>query len=168
MIETQDTNAPNCRPLMRVQPMCVPRKARPLPRPWSDHGCILFFSMRGACDRWWKYYNGWSYIMYREFQEGKTMWECSLRAKYVYMTVLTVLCQRHTWREDITYSNQGAAGGSSFLSLCYVGTPTMAIQLVYRTHLKGKERMKKREAKKTTRGSKKKTVSRQWRSMTTL
>ena len=153
---------------MRVQPMYAPRKARLLQRLWNDHGCALFFSMRGACDRWCKYCDGWPYNIYREFQKGKTMWECSLCVKYVNITALTVQCQRHTWREDTTNSNQGAAGGSSFLSLCYVGTPTMAIPLVYRTHLKGKERMKKRQAKKNTRGSKRKTVSRQWRSKTTL
>ena len=68
---TQDTSFPNFWPLMRVQPMCAPRKARPLPRLWSDHGCVLFFSMRRPCDHWRKYYHGWSYIIYREFQKGE-------------------------------------------------------------------------------------------------
>ena len=58
----------------------------------------------------------------------------------------------HTWREDTTNINQGAAGGSSLLlSLCYVGTPTMATQLVYRTHLKGKGGKKKQEREKRKR-----------------
>ena len=76
--------------------------------------------------------------------------------KNIYITALTVLCQRHTWREDTANSNLGAAGGSSLLSLSYVGTPTMAIQLVYRTHLKEKERREKKDEKsekKMTRGS---------------
>ena len=77
------------------------------------------------------------------------MWECSLCVKYVYITALTaVLFQRHTWREDTTNSNQGAAGGSSLLSLCYVGTPTTASELVYGTHLKEKERKNKKDKSK--------------------
>ena len=91
-------NSRNFRMLMRVQPMCAPRKARPLPRLWSDHGCALFFSMRGACDHWCKYYNGWSYIIYREFSRRRQLCESSLCVKYVYITALTVQCQRHTWR----------------------------------------------------------------------
>ena len=69
--------------------------------------------------------------------------------KYVYITALiAVLFQRHTWRDDTTYSNQGAAGVSSLSILCYVGTATMAIQLVYRMHLKGKERRRKNKSEK--------------------
>ena len=104
---TEDASFPNFWPRMRVQPMvCAPRKARLLLRLWSEHGWVLFFSVRGACDRWCKYYNGWLYILYRELQEGKAMWECSLCVKYVYTTAPTaVLFQRHTQREDTTYSN---------------------------------------------------------------
>ena len=157
--------------LLRVQPMCTPRKARPLPklRVWSDHGWVLFFSMRGACDRWCKYYNGWSYIIYREFQKRKAMWECALCVKYVYITALTVLFQRHTWREDTTYSNEGAAGGSYLSSLCYVCTATMALlaTLSHASQRERKEEKRQKQKKRMTGGSKKKTGSRQWRSKTT-
>ena len=114
--------------LMRVQPMCTPRKARPLPRlqVWSDHGWVLFFSMTRACDSWCQFYNCWSYIIYRDSQKGKAIWECSLCLKYVYITALTLLYQWHTWREDTTYSNQGAAGGSSISRLCYVCITTIS------------------------------------------
>ena len=36
--------------------MYAPRKARPPSGLWSDHGCVLLFSTRGACDRWCRYY----------------------------------------------------------------------------------------------------------------
>ena len=56
------------------------------------------------------------------------MWECSLGVKYVNITALTAMkFQRHTRREDTTYSNQGAAGDSSLSSLCYMCTATMVL-----------------------------------------
>ena len=110
--DTQDTSFPNFLPLMRVQPMCAPRKARPLPRLWSDHGWVPFFSVRRACDRWCKYYNCWSYILYREFQKGKP-------TRYVRMLVVREIRQHNganCYEIPTTYTERGyylqQSGGS--------------------------------------------------------
>ena len=143
-------------PRMRVQPVCAPRKARPLPRLWSDHGWVPFCSVRRACDRWCKYYNCWSYILYREFQKGKP-------TRYVRMLVMREIRQHNganCYEIPTTYTERGyylqQSGGSRWLlaleSMLYVHCDYGPIgpysQFIIRTRLKEKGRTKTKEKKR--------------------